>query len=129
MAEEEVVVAVASPTPTDHKRKHEDLEPDAPEPPPTTVNGTEWGKGDDERVEEENGAAAGSDESEAKRPRLEENPDGLGIPFISLCLFVCFFKGFLGWKLLRDEQFLVSSVRKRLSGLQSENLKIICFFS
>lgn len=73
------MVAVASPTPSDHKRKHEDLEPDAPEPPPTSVNGTECGKGDDERVEEENGAAAGSDESEAKRPRLEENPDGLGV--------------------------------------------------
>lgn len=107
MAEEEVVVAVASPTPTDHKRKHEDLEPDAPEPPPTTVNGTEWGKGDDERVEEENGAAAGSDESEAKRPRLEENPDGLGIPFISLCLFV-FLRVFLAGNCLGTNNFLLA---------------------
>ncbi|KAE9466967.1 hypothetical protein C3L33_01125, partial [Rhododendron williamsianum] len=81
MAEEEVVAAAASPTPSDLKRKHEDLEPDAPEPTPTNANGADSGQRD-EGVEEENGAAAvggDSDESDAKRPRLEENPDGLGV--------------------------------------------------
>ncbi|KAH7866493.1 hypothetical protein Vadar_021126 [Vaccinium darrowii] len=75
MAEEEVAAA-ASPTPLDHKQKHEDLELDAPEPPPTNANEMDLVKRDGK--EEGNRAAAGGDseESEAKRPHLEENSNG-----------------------------------------------------
>lgn len=68
MAEEEVVVvAGASPTPSDHKRKLEDLEPEAPEQAePDGVQGADAGD------------YVANDESEAKRPRVEDQDDDLG---------------------------------------------------
>ncbi|KAK6940361.1 K Homology domain, type 1 [Dillenia turbinata] len=77
MAEEEVLVvsaaaAAESPAPLDHKRKHEDFEPDAPQPPSTESDLGPEKKGDDVDGER------ASDESESKRPRLENNvADGL----------------------------------------------------
>lgn len=90
MAEEEVVAAAASPAPSDLKRKHEDLEPDAPEPPPANANGADSAQRDEGvKEEEENGADAVSDESEAKRPRLDDNPDALGFPRQNISLRFC----------------------------------------
>ncbi|XP_010645879.1 uncharacterized protein LOC100253453 isoform X1 [Vitis vinifera] len=67
MAEEEVVVvAGASPAPSDHKRKLEDLEPEAPEQAePDGVQGADAGD------------YVANDESEAKRPRVEDQDDDL----------------------------------------------------
>lgn len=70
MAEEEVVVdaaAAASPAPPDHKRKLEDLEPEAPER--AEMDGA---------VAAEVGDSVANDESDAKRPRVENQDDDLG---------------------------------------------------
>ena len=69
MADEEIVVVggAASPAPADHKRKLEDLEPEAPErAEPDGVPAAEAGD------------SPANDESEAKRPRVEEQDDDLG---------------------------------------------------
>ncbi|KAI4332427.1 hypothetical protein L6164_017336 [Bauhinia variegata] len=76
MAEEEVVAAGASPVPSDHKRKFQDLEPEAPQPSepsseyPNANSKSEPGEGD---VTD----AAVSDETENKRARLDEKLDGV----------------------------------------------------
>lgn len=79
MAEEEVVGAEAgSPKPSDHKRKLEDLEPEAQQ---EIVDLTSDGP-DDPSVEPDAANEVDvppSDESEAKRPRLEDKPDEIGI--------------------------------------------------
>ncbi|PSS19377.1 Far upstream element-binding protein like [Actinidia chinensis var. chinensis] len=86
MAEEEIAAA-AAPSPSDHKRKHEHLESEGTEPPPSTVdssananananaNASDSVKREEEEEEEVKGGD--TDESEAKRPRLEDKPDGL----------------------------------------------------
>ncbi|BFG18488.1 hypothetical protein CerSpe_047630 [Prunus speciosa] len=75
MAEEEVLGAAAgSPKPSDHKRKLEDLEPEAQ---PEIVDLTSDGP-DDPNVEPDAANEVDvppSDECEAKRPRLEDKPD------------------------------------------------------
>ncbi|GLT93879.1 hypothetical protein SLE2022_116490 [Rubroshorea leprosula] len=72
MAEEEVVVPVACPVPSDHKRKLEDLEP-------TDSERAEQPAESKEKADADNGVAE-SDLSEAKRPRLDDNnPDSLAI--------------------------------------------------
>ncbi|KAK9270080.1 hypothetical protein L1049_025654 [Liquidambar formosana] len=78
MAEEEVVAA-ASPAPSDHKRKLEDLEPEAPEPTepthPEPANSNANSNSESDGVS--NAEVAVTDSSEAKRPRLDDKPDGL----------------------------------------------------
>ncbi|KAK4284995.1 hypothetical protein QN277_001749 [Acacia crassicarpa] len=81
MAEEQVVTADASLVPSDLKRKFEDLESEAPEQQPSeqlqhlesNANSTsepdDGGKAD--------ATASPSDEGEKKRPRIEEEHDGL----------------------------------------------------
>ncbi|XP_015885485.1 uncharacterized protein LOC107420925 isoform X2 [Ziziphus jujuba] len=73
MAEEEVVAAAAaSPAPSDHKRKLEDLEPEAPE--------QAWPSSDDTNAKPDAGNQGDgdvSDESDAKRLRLDDRPEGL----------------------------------------------------
>ncbi|PQQ13893.1 far upstream element-binding protein 2 isoform X2 [Prunus yedoensis var. nudiflora] len=75
MADEEVLGAAAgSPKPSDHKRKLEDLEPEAQ---PEIVDLTSDGP-DDPNVEPDAANEVDvppSDECEAKRPRLEDKPD------------------------------------------------------
>lgn len=79
MAEEEVV---ASPAPLDHKRKLEDLEPQAPEH-------AEPNELADSNVERDDAAPAPeSEEAEPKRPRLDDKPDGSGIPILSYTIFL-----------------------------------------
>ncbi|GFY95244.1 KH domain-containing protein [Actinidia rufa] len=75
----------AAPSPSDHKRKHEHLESEGTEPPPSTVdssvdananaNASDSVKRDEDEDEDVKGGD--TDESEAKRPRLEDKPDGL----------------------------------------------------
>ncbi|KAL5558611.1 hypothetical protein UlMin_034822 [Ulmus minor] len=74
MAEEEVVAVAAKPAQPDHKRKVEDLEPEAPEQALPNSDEPEESKAEPEVGEKVDGAV--SDESEAKRPRLEEKSDG-----------------------------------------------------
>ncbi|CAL5414315.1 unnamed protein product [Camellia sinensis] len=82
MAEEEVAAAAAaSPLPLDHKRKHEDLEPEtliadsnANDNESDSIKRAE--EEVEEKEEEEAVEGGGCDESEAKRPRLEENLKG-----------------------------------------------------
>ncbi|KAM2868881.1 hypothetical protein FF1_016892 [Malus domestica] len=76
MAEEEVVVAAESPMPSDHKRKLEDLEPKAaPEIVELDSNGPDDANAEPDCTEEVD--VSPSDESEAKRPRLDDKPDGI----------------------------------------------------
>lgn len=70
MAEEEVAAAEASPAPLDHKRKLEDLEPEAPHQADLTSDEPEKSNG------EHDATPAAADEAGAKRPRLDEKPDG-----------------------------------------------------
>ncbi|KAI8005032.1 Ethylene-responsive transcription factor ERF021 [Camellia lanceoleosa] len=88
MAEEEVAAAAASPLPLDHKRKHEDLEPEtlmadsnANDNESDSIKRAEEEveekeEEEEEKEEEEAVEGGGCDESEAKRPRLEENLKG-----------------------------------------------------
>lgn len=67
MAEQDEVVVVV-----DNKRKHEDLEPNAPQPPPLIapdLNGNPQEKAED---------VEGGDDAEAKRRRLEDTLDDDG---------------------------------------------------
>lgn len=89
MADEEVVVAATSVANSDnHKRKLEDLEQSAPGESVLKEEEAEPDSGekaDEEEVEGgEGGDEAQADGSEAKRPRLEEKADGLGILVIFL---------------------------------------------
>ncbi|XAR55693.1 hypothetical protein NMG60_11035861 [Bertholletia excelsa] len=85
MAEEEVLVAAAgaSPASSDLKRKHEDMEPTVPEPTmvdsnaDTIENESDSVKIADKEGEDQPVVDGESDELEAKRPRLEDKPDGL----------------------------------------------------
>ncbi|KAA8528027.1 hypothetical protein F0562_035104 [Nyssa sinensis] len=81
MAEEEVVATAASPVPSDHKRKSEDLEPEAPEPPTTDSNANANSEPETVKKAEEEKDVTGDDSGspETKRPRLEDKPDGLAI--------------------------------------------------
>lgn len=79
MAEEEVVVVAASPKPSDHKRKLEELEPEefVLEQPPKSSDEL-----DDPNVEPDAAIELDvppSDESDAKRPRIDDNSDDIGI--------------------------------------------------
>ncbi|KAM7473048.1 hypothetical protein LguiA_011231 [Lonicera macranthoides] len=75
MADEEVV-AVASPAPSDHKRKLEDLEPEeAPEPNPNPNSDSISELNSVDKPEDETLIGGDSDGSEAKRPRLEDKID------------------------------------------------------
>ncbi|EXB75634.1 Far upstream element-binding protein 3 [Morus notabilis] len=73
MAEEEVAAPEASPAPLDHKRKLEDLEPEAPQQAEPTSDEPEKSNGDSDAAPAE---AADSDKADAKRPRVDEKPDG-----------------------------------------------------
>lgn len=78
MAEEEVVAVAPSPAPSDSKRKLEDLEPEAPQQAePSTNEPTDSNVELDDAAKHE--VVAVSDESDAKRPRLDDKSDGLGI--------------------------------------------------
>lgn len=105
MAEEEVVAPAASPIPSDHKRKLEDLEPEAPQP--TEANPEQEAEVSAEPdADKKADEVVGGDSPEAKRLRVDEDkPDGLGkcsacssvmvlcdFPFYSLS-FVCPRKG------------------------------------
>ncbi|XP_021287769.1 far upstream element-binding protein 2 isoform X3 [Herrania umbratica] len=71
MAEEEVVAAAPSPVPYDHKRKLEDVEPQAPHvgmPVDSAVD-----------PDADNNDVAASDSSEAKRPRLDDDKTDGGL--------------------------------------------------
>ncbi|CAK9147635.1 unnamed protein product [Ilex paraguariensis] len=73
MAEEEVVAAAASasPVPSDHKRKLEDLEPDAPQPLTADLNVSPESDSVEKADDCEESVITGG--SEAKRPRLEDS--------------------------------------------------------
>lgn len=85
MAEEEVVAVAPSPAPSDNKRKLEDLEPEAPQQVEPSMN-----EPADSNAELDGGAkhvdVAVSVESDAKRPRRDDKPDGLGILTITRSL-------------------------------------------
>ncbi|PON71387.1 Polyribonucleotide nucleotidyltransferase [Trema orientale] len=70
MAEEEVAAAGTSPAPLDHKRKLEDLEPQAPGQPEPTSDELP-----DSNAELDEAGEADGDEAEPKRPRLDDKPD------------------------------------------------------
>lgn len=92
MAEEEVAAAEAIPAPLDHKRKLEDLEPEAPHQADPTSDEPEKSNG------EHDATPAAADEAGAKRPRLDEKPDGSGIPIcgtLVVCLFFFFLDEFI----------------------------------
>lgn len=87
MAEEEVVAASPGPVPSDHKRKLEDVEPQAP-PVDMLLNSA---------VDPD---ATASDSSEAKRPRLvDEKTDGLGNEISSGFSLGSSNVQFVGWNL------------------------------
>ncbi|KAI9074472.1 hypothetical protein K1719_043591 [Acacia pycnantha] len=81
MADEQVVTADASPVPSDLKRKFEDLESEAPEQKPSEQlqhlesNANSTSEPDDDGKAD--ATASPSDEGENKRPRIEEEHDGL----------------------------------------------------
>lgn len=85
MVEEEVVAAAETHVPSDLKRRLEDLEPEAPE----SVNprSEEPVHSNAELDTAMTDSLVTSDQSDAKRPRLDEIPDGLGI-ITSLCILV-----------------------------------------
>ncbi|TKY71076.1 Far upstream element-binding protein 3 [Spatholobus suberectus] len=70
MAEEEVVAPAASPVPSDHKRKLEDLQPETTEQHALESNVNS-------NSDAENADAAVPGDSENKRPRLDDQRDGL----------------------------------------------------
>lgn len=96
MAEEEVTAPEASPAPLDHKRKLEDLEPEAPHQAKPTSDEPEKSNGDSGAAPAE---AADSDKADAKRPRVDEKPDGSGTALYlywfnlgyRVSFFFCFF--------------------------------------
>lgn len=73
MAEEAVVAPAVSPVPSDGKRKFEDLHQEPTEQLPLESNPN---AGEAENTDD----AAVSDEGETKRPRLDDNGDGIGTP-------------------------------------------------
>jgi len=79
MAEEEAVPVTLQDHP--HKRKLEDLEPPTSDAPPcdSTLE-VDGERKDEEKDEDENGE--GEAEEAAKRPRLDEAPDGIGVSCI-----------------------------------------------
>lgn len=80
MAEEEVAAAAPSPVPSDHKRKLEDVEPQAPSSDKLLDSALEPDADDND--------VAASDSSEAKRPRLDDDKiDGLGNACLIFPLF------------------------------------------
>lgn len=74
MAEEEVVAA--SSVPSDHKRKLEDLEPEAPEQAEPSSDEPADSNAMPDAAKQGDGDVF--DESDAKRPRLDDKPEGLG---------------------------------------------------
>lgn len=81
MAEEEVLAAELSPAaPSDHKRKLEDLEPEAPEPNKASVDHLADLNAEpvDDAPAEEAEVAAPSSEPDVKRARLDDKLDGPG---------------------------------------------------
>lgn len=74
MAEEEVVAPAASPVPSDNKRKLEDLQTET----------TEQRTLDENADNADNADAPVSGETESKRPRLDDQHDGLGTVFVKL---------------------------------------------
>jgi hypothetical protein len=98
MAEEEFVVVVAAdvadvadPNPTvqpDHKRKLEDLEPGAPEHnEPSSGHIADLNAEPDEALDDDDAdVAEPSDESQVKRPRLDDKSEGSGIFFCLILL-------------------------------------------
>lgn len=82
MAEEEVVAAEVSPAaPSDHKRKLEDSEPQAPEPTkPSADHVTDLNADpDDDAPAEEVDVSDPLDGPEVKRARVDDKPDDSGI--------------------------------------------------
>ena len=90
MAEEEVVAAGSSPVPSDHKRKFEDLEPEAPQPTePSSENHLELNANSNlDANDGEKADVVVSDEGENKRPRIDEKLDGLGTVNIRKTVYV-----------------------------------------
>lgn len=84
---EEVVVATgaASPEPLDHKRKLADLDNEPTEAPEENHEDSAASASADDNAD-----VAVSDESEAKRPRLDGKPDENGISCLFCDLGVCF---------------------------------------
>lgn len=80
MADEEVVAVAPGPAPSDNKRKLEELDPQ-PEAPEQAEPCTDEPADSNAELDgaTEHGDVALSDESDAKRPRLGDKPDGLGI--------------------------------------------------
>ncbi|KAF2290451.1 hypothetical protein GH714_013275 [Hevea brasiliensis] len=77
MAEEEVVAPAASPVPSDHKRKLEDLEPEAPHPTETNPE-QEADLSAEPDADKEADDVVDGDSPDAKRLRVDESkPDGL----------------------------------------------------
>ncbi|PRQ27591.1 putative K domain-containing protein [Rosa chinensis] len=79
MAEEEVVVVSASPKPSDHKRKLEELEPEQEsvlEQPPKSSGELADSNAEPDAANELD-ASPPSDESDAKRPRLDDKSDDI----------------------------------------------------
>lgn len=80
MAEEEVLVAAASPKPSDHKRKLDELEPEQElvlEQPPKSSGELQDSTAEPDAANEVD-ASPPSDESDAKRPRLDDKSDDTG---------------------------------------------------
>lgn len=71
--EEEIVLGTASPVTSDHKRKHDDLEPDSHQLAPE-LNGNS----DSDSVKKIDDQ---DEDAEAKRQRLDDKPADLGIFF------------------------------------------------
>nr|XP_043635753.1 far upstream element-binding protein 1-like isoform X2 [Erigeron canadensis] len=74
MADEEVLGS-ASPAPSDHKRKLDDLDSEPLEQPPVTADSN----GDSEPVADGDGEEDGDDDPDAKRPRFDDDTDGLEV--------------------------------------------------
>ena len=86
MAEEEVAASLA---PSDHKRKLEDLEPEAPKRADPSSEEPTDSNGDCDAALPDLGA---SDEAGAKRPRLDDQPDGSGMVNLGDLSFFFFFR-------------------------------------
>lgn len=104
MAEEQVVTADASPVPSDLKRKFEDLESEAPQQQPSEQLQHLESNANSTSVPDDGGkadaTASPSDEGEKKRPRIEEEHDGLGKSAVDLiCSLYCCFNGRRGKKI------------------------------
>ena len=96
MADEEVRGS-ASPAPSDHKRKLDDLDSEPFEQPPVSAESN----GNSETVADADGDAAPTgvspEDPDVKRPRLDDNADGFGMISVHVVVGLMLMVVYMAW--------------------------------